>query len=44
MKEDRSLNLIKDSEFPGFLYVKIALLAFTPPDLPKEMNLQDVYA
>lgn len=30
LKEDRSLDLVKDDEFPGFLIVKVSLLKFKP--------------
>jgi hypothetical protein len=30
LKEDRSLDLVKDDEFPGFLVVKVSLLNFRP--------------
>jgi len=30
LKEDRSLDLVKDDEFAGFLIVKVSLLKFRP--------------
>ncbi|EGR29640.1 hypothetical protein IMG5_151880 [Ichthyophthirius multifiliis] len=30
LKEDRSLDLVKDDEFPGFLTVRVSLLKFRP--------------
>ena len=31
LKEDRSLDLVTDEEFPGFLYVQAYLYAMQPP-------------
>lgn len=31
LKEDRSLKLLTDDEFAGFLYCKLQLLAMNPP-------------
>lgn len=30
LKEDRSLDLVRDDEFPGFLYVNIQLMSTNP--------------
>lgn len=27
LKEDRSLGIVKDDEFPGFLYIKVQLFS-----------------
>lgn len=32
LKEDTSLDLVQDDEFPGFLYVRISLLKMAPPE------------
>ncbi len=31
LREERSLDLLKDDEFPGFLYARVQLFAMTPP-------------
>ena len=32
MKEDRSLDLVEDDEFPGILFAQISLYTGKPPD------------